>query len=201
MTRQRHKPGRAGTHREKFHSNHKIQICGLALLLLLAVTSASRAEPPPREYQIRAVFLLHFAQFTEWPADSFTNKEEPLVIGVLGSNPFGSFLSETVSNETVQGRPLAVALYNRVEEIKSCHILYIGQSEAERLGRVVSVLRNKPVLTVSDIDGADERGVIIRFEKDHNLIRLAFNLQAMKTARLNVSSKLLRLVKLTDSRK
>ena len=124
MTYQPQHPGRADGPGGKFQiSNFKFQIWALALLLLFAATSASHAQPPPREYQIRAVFLLHFAQFTEWPSDAFTNKEEPLIIGVLGSNPFGTFLSETVSNETVQGRPLAVALYNRVEEIKSCHIL------------------------------------------------------------------------------
>lgn len=174
------------------------------LLLALSISLSpipSLAQAPSREYQVRAVFLLHFAQFTEWPADAFTNKEQPLVIGVLGANPFNGFLSETVSNETVQGRKVAVAHYKRVEETRSCHILYISQSEAERLDRIVSVLRDKPVLTVSDIEGADERGVIVRFEKDHNRTRIAFNLQAMRTARLNVSSKLLRLARLTESKK
>ena len=83
-----------------------------------------------------------------------------------------TFLSETVNNETVQGRKLAVAYCKRVEEVKSCHILYISQSEAERLDRIVSVLNGKPVLTVSDTEGADARGVIVRFEKEHNRINM-----------------------------
>jgi|SRR5215831_16855580 len=173
-------------------------LCALALSLAFC---GFAAQTPSREYETRAVFLLHFARFTEWPSDAFTNKEQPLVIGVLGANPFDAFLSETVSKETVQGRKVVVAYYKRVEETKFCHILYISQSEAQRLDGVVSVFKGKPVLTVSDIEGADERGVIVRFEKEHNRIKLAFNLQAMKNARLNVSSKLLKLVRFTDSKK
>jgi hypothetical protein len=61
---------------------------------------------PDQEYQLKAVFLFNFAQFVEWPASAFPSPETPLVIGVLGEDPFGPYLDETVRGEKVNDRPL-----------------------------------------------------------------------------------------------
>src|SRR6266700_7057796 len=58
------------------------------------------------ENQIKAVFLFNFAQFVEWPARAFPGKEAPLVIGILGEDPFGNYLDELVSGEKIGERPL-----------------------------------------------------------------------------------------------
>jgi hypothetical protein len=157
------------------------------------VQTPGLAQQPAREYQIKAVFLFNFVQFTEWPSEAFTNKEQPYVIGVLGNNPFGNFLAATVKNETVRGRPLAVEYYKTVEEIETCHILYIGQSEGPHLERVLTKLKGKPVLTVSDIESATMRGTCIEFLTDRNRIKLRISPEAAKAANLTISSKLLRL--------
>jgi hypothetical protein len=46
-----------------------------------------------------AVFLFNFTQFTEWPRSAFASEEAPLVIGIIGADPFGKYLEETVSGE------------------------------------------------------------------------------------------------------
>ncbi len=69
--------------------------------------SLAQVAPDP-EYQLKAVFLFNFAQFVEWPASAFPNAETPLVIGILGEDPFGAYLDETVRGETVNDRPLVV---------------------------------------------------------------------------------------------
>src|SRR6185295_9163870 len=102
---------------------------------------------PSREYQIKAVFLFNFAQFTDWPSSAFTRTNDPIVIAVLGTNPFDDFLESTVRNENVHGRRLIVRHYKTVEEIQTCHILYVGQSEARRLQQIVRKLKGKPMLT------------------------------------------------------
>jgi hypothetical protein len=170
-------------------------------LALLALHAPARAQQPPREYQVKAVFLFNFVQFTEWPPEAFTNKEQPYILGVLGNNPFGNFLADTVKNETVRGRPLIVAHYKTVEEIESCHILYLGQSEAPRLDRVLSKLKGRPVLSVTDIEKATVQGACIEFFTDRNRIRLRINPDAAKAANLTISSKLLRLGNAMNSSK
>ena len=145
--------------------------------------------------------MFNFAQFTEWPPTAFEDKASPLVIGVLGADPFGGILDDTVRNEVVQGRRLVVERYRKVEEIKTCHILYIGASEANRLDHHLAMLKGKPVLTVSDIEGSAPRGVMIRFYPESNKIRLRINLDAARAANLTLSAKLLKAADVVGSGK
>src|SRR3982750_2429395 len=103
------------------------------LATLLLVTPVPTYAQTSREYQIKAVFLFNFAQFTEWPPEAFPDPEAPFVIGLLGTDPFGKTLEETVRDERARGHRIEIRHYRAVEEIKTCHILYISQSEGARL--------------------------------------------------------------------
>jgi hypothetical protein len=163
------------------------------LLLLLAYGSGLAAQSAPTtEYQLKAVFLFNFAQFVEWPQGEFADPATPLVIGVLGQDPFGAYLDATVRGETVNGRPLAVRRYRRVEEIRNCQILFVSRPEEGHLGEILDSLKGRSVLTVSDADRFAPHGGMIGFVMDRNRIRLRINLDAARAANLTISSKLLR---------
>jgi hypothetical protein len=106
-------------------------------------------------------------------------------------------LEETVRGETIQGRPLAVEHYRRADEIKTCHILFISQSESRHLDEIVRRLKGKPILTVADADRASSTGVIIRFIVENNKIHFRINQAAAKEDDLTLSSKLLRVADAT----
>ena len=170
--------------------------------LVLGIWSLNSASAQPsRQYQVKAAFLYNFAQFTEWPPEAFATKDAPLVIGILGKDPFGPALDDTVRDEFVRGQKLLVERYSTVEEIKTCHILYISQSESNRLDHILQKLEKKPILTVSDITGSAPRGVMIRFINEGGKIRFRINAQAAKEAKLSLSSKLLRLSEIVSTRK
>jgi hypothetical protein len=174
----------------------KLRHAAAIVAVLLALTAApARAQAPaaPTAYQVKAVFLFNFSQFVDWPAASFADGRAPLVIGVLGSDPFGAMLDEIVRGETVNGRPLEVRRYDAVEQIGDpCHILFVGRSQDERLDAVLAALKGRSVLTVGDFEGFARRGGIIRFVTVGNKIRLRVNLAAAQDAKLTISSKLLR---------
>jgi hypothetical protein len=164
----------------------------LSIVLLSGGRTAPAETTPPPEYQLKAVFLFHFAQFVEWPPDAFPAAHTPLVIGVLGEDPFGAYLDEAVLGETVNNRSLVVHRYRRVEEIQTCHVLFISRSEAGRLEEILTSLQGRNILTVGDTAGFAARGGMIRFALDANKIRLRVNLAAAQDAHLTISSKLLR---------
>jgi hypothetical protein len=149
-----------------------------------------------REYQIKAVFLFNFAQFVEWPPAAFRDSNSPLVIGVLGDNPFGTYLDETVRDEKVGNRPLEVQRYQRVDEIKTCHVLFIGPSEANRLEQILASLKDRSILIVGDSNDFVQRGGMIQLASSQSRIRLRINEGAARTANLTISSKLLRSAEL-----
>jgi len=162
-------------------------------LLLVARTEYAPAQPAPaKEYQVKAVFLYNFAQFVEWPATAFPDAQTPLAIGVLGEDPFGAYLDETVRGEKANNRPLIVERYRRVEDIKICHILFISRSEADQMEKIFAALKERTILTVGDFEGFTKRGGMMRFVTEKNKTRLRINLEAAKAARLTISSKLLR---------
>ncbi|MGC3979627.1 MAG: YfiR family protein [Steroidobacteraceae bacterium] len=160
------------------------------LLMLLSSYAWSATATP--EYQLKAVFLFNFTQFVEWPSQAFTDANAPLVMGVLGTDPFGSYLDDTVRGETINGRPLTVQRYNSADEIKNCNILFISRSEAARLPQIFASLKGRNILTVGDTDNFNREGGIIRFATVANKIRLRIGLEAAKAANLTISSKLLR---------
>ncbi|HEY0945273.1 MAG TPA: YfiR family protein [Opitutaceae bacterium] len=164
----------------------------LALAVLFAFAPAAVQAQVSREYQVKAVFLFNFAQFVEWPPRAFGGDQEALVIGVLGHDPFGAYLDEAVRGETVHGRPLRIERFRRAEDIRTCHVLYVSRSEAARLPQILSALRGREILAVSDVEGFAGRGGAIQFVTERNKVRLRINVDAARAAALTISSKLLR---------
>ena len=163
----------------------------MSFLLAVGRVDAPAQPAPAKEYQVKAVFLYNFAQFVEWPEAAFPETQTPLVIGVLGEDPFGGYLDETVRGEKVNNRPLVIERYRRAEEIKICHILFISRTEADRLEKIFAELKGS-ILTVGDFEGFTKRGGMMRFVTEKNKTRLRINLEAAKAAKLTISSKLLR---------
>lgn len=151
-----------------------------------------------KEYEVKAAFLYNFAQFVDWPPTNFANAQAPLVIAVLGQDPFGAYLDEVVRGVKVNNRPLVIQRYQRVEDIQACHILFISQSETKRLDDILAGLKDHSILTVGDVDNFARRGGMIRFVTEKNKIRFRINVEATKTANLTISSKLLRLAEIVE---
>jgi len=163
--------------------------------LTLLVSLAQGAPPPPTpsaEYQLKAVFLYNFAQFVEWPARAFLEPTAPLIIGVLGEDPFGPYLDELVNGEKIGDRPLIVHRYKRAEEIADCHILFICRSETRDLAKIIERLKGRSLLTVGDADTFTRQGGMVRFAMENGKVRLRINVEAAKEGELTISSKILR---------
>lgn len=173
----------------------------LAALLALGwlLPSWSFAAAPPRDYDIKAAFLFNFASFVEWPDTAFADGSAPLVIGVLGDDPFGRILEEIIAGETINGHPLTIRRLasSQLKEAAGCHILFISRSEARRVRTILQQLRSHPVLTVADLPNFLDAGGAVGFATGGR-VRLLINPTAVRSARLNASSKLLRLAEVVD---
>ena len=167
----------------------------LLFLLALASLSVCAQSTVAREYQVKAVFLYNFTQFVEWPAAA-GQTTQPFVIGILGTDPFGRYLEETVAGEKVAGRSVIVQRFNDVSEITSCHILYINRIKLNE--ETLAALRRRGILTVSDHNSFIQQGGMVRFYTANNKIRFQINLPVTKAAQLNISSKLLRVADIVE---
>jgi hypothetical protein len=156
-----------------------------------------RAQPPLQsleEYQLKAAFLYNFAKFVDWPLPAGDGKE-PLVIVVLGRDPFGPVLKNTLWGKTIHNRPLVVRRVSRIEEVMPCHVLFIGNLERRRLRQALAAVEGAAVLTVSEVEDFLEQGGAVQFVPDGNKVRFEINLGAARRSGLNISSKLLSLAR------
>ncbi len=176
-------------------------LAGLLGLTLLVGTGPGLAQggsaPKFSEYEVKAAFLLNFLQFVEWPAAATTNDGTPLTICVLGDYPFGAALDETIKGETIQGRPLTIRRVHQVAEVKSCALVFICRSEKPRLKDTIQALRGCGALTVSDVDQFCQCGGMIGLVNEGGRIRFEINQEAADQGNVKISSKLLRLARLT----
>jgi hypothetical protein len=163
------------------------------VLLISAGPEASAQTTVSREYQVKAVFLFNFAQFVDWPPEASASPQAPLIIGVLGDDPFDGFLDDTVRGEKLNHRPFVVQRYRRVEDVDGCQVLFISRTNPDQLGHIMAVLKGRSILTVGDTEGFYQGGGIIRFVTEKNRIRFRINVEAAEAAHLVISSKLLRL--------
>ncbi len=171
--------------------------CGVLLLALLALLAPrGDATEVSREFRLKAAFLFNFTQFVEWPADAFASAEAPIRIGVLGSDPFGPALDEVVRGERVRGRPLEVVRAASAEQLRGCHLVFVGDSEKERTAAVVGALADTPVLTVSDNPDFASAGGVVRFFLEGAKVRFEINPDAAEQHRLKLSAQLLALGRL-----
>jgi len=166
-----------------------------ALIAALSAPLIGRADTRAAlEYQVKAAFLYNFAKFVEWPAESLPQDTDAVTIGVIGEDPFGAILEDTLDGKTCcHDRRLVARRFRRVEDAASAQILFIGASEESHLPEILSALDGANVLTVSDIDRFADRGGVIGFRREGNKLRFEINTDAAAHAGLTISSQLLKL--------
>jgi hypothetical protein len=170
----------------------------LALLWLAVAAPIQGQRAAFDEREVKAVFLFNFVQFVDWPSSAFSGPESPIVIGVLGEDPFGPLLDEAVKGEIVKGRALIVERVRRVEDVGTCHVLFISPSETAKYGHILAALREKPTLTVGETVDFTRSGMV-RFLTEQNRVRLEVNVGAVKAAGLTISSNLLRSARIVGA--
>ena len=176
--------------------NWKIYL--LAAILLLN-SPAEYAQPENEvEYRLKAVYLLNFLQFVDWPENVFDNEDSPIILSIIGDDPFGKILDETVEDEKISKHPVLIKRFRTLNELKFSHALFICSSEEEDYSTILNLVCESPVLTISDIGGFSNQGGDIEFYTEKNKIRFTINVQSLKKSNLKVSSKLLRLAKVIN---
>jgi hypothetical protein len=163
----------------------------LGLLFVGAGAAASEPVPVSKEYQIKAAFLYNFTKFVEWPPARFPDGSSPLVIGVLGRNPFGAELEKIVQGRTVNGRAILVKLITTADEVPAVHLLFVPAGEETRLP--AAAWQNVAVIAVGESDTFAALGGTITFTHVGDKVRFSVALESAERAGLKISSQLLKL--------
>jgi hypothetical protein len=178
-----------------------------------AITPKARADSTSsQEYQVKAAFLYNFFQFVDWPKGKLADSNEPIIMGIIGKDPFGDAF-EPLKGKKVKGKGIVIKRFKSFEELKTppgkdkpessqeiktltkCHLLFICSSEQENLKEIINTVKDQSVLTVGEMEGFLEAGGIINLLVEEKKIRFEINITAAEQAKLEIRSELLRLAK------
>lgn len=163
----------------------------LPALLISAATTAQSELPAQDKYMVLAALTLNFVRFTEWPEPALAGGGNVRVC-VVGDNivqeAFASLEGKTVAQKTAE-----VVNANRLRNLSACHILFVGELSKNLLVQVFLDAKQQPILTLGEDMSFLEAGGMVSMVNTDGRIRLYIDLALVKTAKLNISSNLLRL--------
>jgi hypothetical protein len=82
---------------------------------------------------------------------------------VLGQDPFGNILDETLQQKMIGGRPLLVRRLKDKIEGRRCQMVFVSSSESTHLAEILESLKGANVLLVGEATGFAESGGTIEF--------------------------------------
>ena len=165
----------------------------LSLLFSLSTGPLTLAQPTASdEYLLKAAFLYNFAKFVEWPEKTFADGHAPLMLCVLGQDPFGPAL-DALTEKSIKGRPLRIARLSQPSGAGDCHILFIDRTELPHAPAILPALNGKAILTVCDDERCAQQGLMINLRTVNDKIQMEINVEAIQRTPLKVSSQLIKL--------
>jgi hypothetical protein len=163
------------------------------VLLVSGLPQSARAQSTADEYQVKAAFLFHFAQFLDWPAGALSAGGSSVSLCIFDDEPHRQELQSTIENKPIGDKVFHVHLITKAQEIQGCNILFLSRDEARRQTAILKSLRGLPVLTVGETNEFLSDGGMIRFHLEDGKIRFDINLEPADSAHLKISSRLLLL--------
>jgi hypothetical protein len=147
-----------------------------------------------REYNVKAVSLYAFGRYVTWPDEAFESDESPVVIGVLGGNPFGDALERIAAKKTLNGRPMVIKQLAGTKDVAGSHIVFVTRSVSPEVEtEVLQSTAGKPVLVVGETPGFADRGGIVNFFLSGANIKFELNPARGAACQLHLDAKLLSL--------
>jgi len=163
------------------------------ILVISGVQQSACAQSTAEEYQVKAAFLYHFAQLSDWPAGVLNAADPSLKLCIFDDEPRRQELQSTIEGKTIGAWVLHVRLISQAQEAQGCNILFLSHDQARRQTAILRSLRGMPVLTVGETPNFLSEGGMIRFHLDEDKIRFDINLEAAESSHLKISSRLLLL--------
>jgi YfiR/HmsC-like len=153
------------------------------------------------EYQVKAAFLYNFAKFVEWPPGAFKTPKDPILVCVLGRNPFGNALAEAIHGKSIEGRTFSYRQVSDAESASACQILFVGSAESKHFRSLFENLKPLGILTVGEAQDFAAEGGVINFKLDDGRVHFEINVDAAEHEQLHISAKLLSLAQIVKTEK
>ena len=169
----------------------------LAALLFCAaagtIGEAPGEEDGYSEYDIKAAYLVNFVRYLEWPEGTFEDERSPVKLGVLGEDPFGGTLERLVEELPAEQRPVELVYSEDATALTACHIVFLSKRAKTDRDNVLSLLADKPILTVGEEKDFLKDGGIVNFLTLERRVKFEISLKSAREKGLEIRAQLLKV--------
>lgn len=164
-----------------------------AFLLLFGLLANPALADVSKEYQLKAAFLYNFTKFVEWPPGRFADDASPIVIGVVGPNPFGDELEKVVRDRKVNGRSIVVVQLESAADARPVHAVFVAAGEESRIEKQLCSITRAGVLTVGESERFAVLDGCVTFTMVKDKVRFEINMTSAEEGGLKISAQLQKL--------
>jgi hypothetical protein len=171
---------------------HRV-VFGFGLLFAAsALEAAATAQSAPLETQVKAAFLPKFAAYVNWPPGAIRAPDDPVLLCIIGRDPFGRNIDETAARQQVDLHPIQVRRLESTAGAEHCNIAFLGGSTKQSAAAMEEVLLGQPILTVTDASLGTGRGMV-HFALQGGRVRFHIDDALAARSNLTISARLLSL--------
>ena len=149
----------------------------------------------PEATHRRAVALASVLSFVQWPEDRAGEEGRAFQLCVDGDSWLTYALAEETRTSTVRGRKIEVRSAQKEQELKSCQMVFVSQTQEKRYARILEEMKGTSALTAGETAGFVSAGGIVEFNFDQSHTRFEINLSAARAAGLKLDARLLAMAK------
>lgn len=162
----------------------------LAVLVLCALPVAHALAEVNSESQLKAAFLVNFLKYIEFPPSMASTA----TICLFGRDTLGPYLAN-FEGRSIAGKELRIRRISGPDQLASCQLLFIPDTEEARFAIALRWVEAMPVLTVSDADIFTRQGGGIALVRAEGRLQFDVNADALSRVGLKPSSQMMRLAR------
>lgn len=166
------------------------KILAILIISFLALSAGEKSNDQKLDTnaKIKAVYIYNFTKYIEWPEEY---QMQEFVVGILGNDEaLFNELEKMAKVKKVGNRKFSIVHFSQVSAIDRCNILFIPFDKTSWLPSVVSKLRSKSTVIITEKPGMILQGASINFVIESNKQKFELNKTNLARNNINVSEAL-----------
>ena len=141
------------------------------------------------ENKLKTAIVGKVAKYVTWSDETHSE----FIITVL-NNQYGEMFDKVYKDKKIKSKPVVIKYVESVEDVNRTDILFISQVNGDEVEQILKTIKNKDILSVSDLRGFAQRGGCLQLFFVGQKLKLKMNLESVKENEFKVDRTLLRVV-------
>lgn len=172
-------------------------IFNLLKILLPVFLFLINEEQSVEETQVKLALIEKFTKYIEWPSDY--EKEDKFNIAVLGTSSLNTIAKKNLTGIYLKNKKTNLIDFTDRKSLQHIHLIVLGDISKEEFQEYKNLIKDMPVLTITDNIRLKNEGVHICFYlSDEGTVKFQINKRSMNKSQLRISYLLLRYADIVE---